>query len=187
MAALVPLWRADADAARRLHGLSESLAGADVLRAVEQVRQQRQGPAPLPAWLQALAGFAWCPAQDVEPPLCQHADEGAVLDQLVARFDGSSGPVAVFADAEGLCRQLRLRLLLAGRAPSFAQDWAARLVDGQSWQPPGLAADPDAPGAVLALATGEPAFDPQGQAADDPRRAVAQARALCRLQEAGWL
>ena len=115
--------------------------------------------------------------------------EGEVVDlssdgRGVVRTEGKT---VFVADAEGLCRQLRLRLLLAGRAPSFAQDWAARLVDGQSWQPPGLAADPDAPGAVLALATGEPAFDPQGQAADDPRRAVAQARALCRLQEAGWL
>lgn len=186
--ALVPVWRTDTASARRLYGFSEDLSAADIHKAVEQVRFQRQGQAQAPVWLQALAGFAWAQAQPVGVHWVAQDKERDVLLALVQAFDQEpESSVLVFGGADQLLQRLRLRLLIQGLAPQMATNWDARLRDGGHWQPAALAQEPDAAAAVLTLATEQTCYDPWRTTGPDEQQACQQAQALCELWQRGWL
>lgn len=186
--ALVPVWRTDTGSARRLYGFSEDLDDADIHKAVEQVRFQRQGEAQAPVWLKALSGFAWAQAQPENLRWVEHAQEREVLLALVAALDAHpDSTVLVFADAAGFLQRLRLRLLVQGLAANLFTNVEARLRDGSAWQPPGVAPEPEAAAAILSLATEQHCYDPWQSSGPGQQQACQQARALCELWQRGWL
>nr|MBV6631278.1 hypothetical protein [Oceanococcus sp. HetDA_MAG_MS8] len=186
--ALVPVWRTDTAAARRLYGFSDDLSADDIHKAVEQVRFQRQGQARAPLWLQALAGFAWAQAQPAQVHWQEQDEEREVLLALVKAIDTQpEATILVFSQAADLAQRLRLRLLLQGLAPQFANSWDSRLRDGQAWQPEGLSLESDAAAAVLSLATTQNCYDPWQTSGPSPQQACQQAQALCELWQRGWL